>query len=267
MSTKISLTYSGARIERERGMPALEVAAAIRGMAQLVTRTGKLLHGKDTQIATSVEPHFRKGSFEIPFLVNVVSGIDLDTLNTLLLLLFGTERTGLFKLFSRPPQDPPVDRIGKEESPIATLEKDKRVRDSADRIVRPVRSRNVAEELEIRDRSARPVFERTRIHRRHFHWPKEGPADLYISEERLRIIKPSFRPRTMWQLENMRGKRISAYMADQDFMQKVSDRQIVFGEGDVLVVSMEIEAKSMRGRFLFKHRIVRVHDHLPATGA
>ena len=264
MSTKITLTYSGAGIERERGMPAIHVASGIRGMAELVTRTGRLLHGTDTQIATNVEPHFRKGSFEISFLLDVISGIDLDTLKDLMILLFGAKHSGILDLFSRRAPDLPTDRIVEEESPIATLQGDKRVRDSADRIVRPVRDRGVAEELEIRDRSSRPVFERTRIHQGHFHWAKEGPADMYISEERLRIIRPSFRPRNVWQLENMRGRRISAYMADRDFMQKVLDRQIMFAEGDELMVSMEIEMRSIRGRLLVKHRIVHVHDHLPA---
>lgn len=35
MSTRITLTYSGARIKDERGMPAIHVASAIRGMAEL----------------------------------------------------------------------------------------------------------------------------------------------------------------------------------------------------------------------------------------
>ena len=267
MSTKIMLTYSGARIEHDRGMPAIHVASAIRGMAELVTRTGKLLHGTDTRIATNVEPHFRKGSFEIPFLLDVISGIDLDNLKDFLILLFGTKHSGILNLFSRPPQDRPATRTVEEESPIATLQGDKRVRDSADRIVRPVRTRNVAEELEIRDRSSRPVFKRTRIDRGHFYWPKTGPADFYSSEERLRIIKPSFRPRTMWHFQNMKGQGFSAHMADRDFMQKVLDGKIMFAEGDMLIVSMETETKSVRGRLLFKHRIVRVHDHLSAMRA
>ena len=267
MSTRITLTYSGARIKDERGMPAIHVASAIRGMAELVTRTGKLLHGKNTQIATHVEPHFRKGSFEIPFLLDVVSGIEPVALHAVLRLLFGPKYRGILDLFSRRPQDPPETRAVKEEPPIATLKRDKRVRDSADRIARPVTDRGVAEELVIRDRSSRPVFERTRIHRRHFYWPDEGPADIYVSEDRLRVIRPSFRPRTMWHLQNMSGQRISAYMADREFMQKVLDREVVFGDGDVLIVSMEIEMKYMRGRMQVKHRIVRVHDHQPGTGA
>lgn len=266
MSTKITLTYSGARIERERGMPALEVAAAIRGTAELVTRTGKLLHGKDTRIATNVEPHFRKGSFVIPLLLDVISGIDLDSLHTILFVLFGTKYSGILKLSSPRAPDLPADRTVDEESPIKTLQGDKRVQDSADRIVRPVRDRDVAEELEIRDRSSRPVFKRTRIHRKHFHFPDVGPADIYVSEERLRIIRPSFRPRTVWHLQNMQGQRISAQMADRDFMQRVLNRQIMFAEGDVLIVSMEIEMKSIRGRLLARRRIVRVHEHLPAMG-
>ena len=47
-------------------------------------------------------------------------------------------------------------------------------------------------------------------------------------------------------------------------MKKVLDRQIMFAEGDELIVSMEIETKSMRGRLLVKHRIVHVHVHLSA---
>lgn len=267
MSTRITLTYSGARIKDERGMPAIHVASAIRGMAELVTRTGKLLHGKDTQIATNVEPHFRKGSFEIFFLLDAVKGIELSTLGTIVFLLFGRKYPGILDLFSRRPPDAPADRTVEEKSPIATLQKDKRVRDSADRIARPVTDRGVAEELVIRDRSRMPMFERTRIHQGHFHWPKEGPADIYVAEERLRVIKPSFRPRTMWQLQNTSGQRISAYMADREFMKKVLAREVVFGDGDELIVSMEIEVKSMRGRLLVKHRIVRVHDHQPGTGA
>ena len=267
MSTKITLTYSGAKIEHERGMPALHVASAIRGMAELVTRTGRLLHGTDTQIATNVEPHFRKGSFQIPFLLDVISGIDLDTLQTLLILLFGAEHSGILNLFSRRPRDRPANRIVEGESPIATLQGDKRVRDSADRIVRPVRSGDVAEVLEIRDRASRPLFKRTRIDRGHFYWPEAGPADFYSSEEQLRIIKPSFRPRTMWHFQNTRGQRFSAHMADRDFMQKVLDRQIMFAKGDVLIVSMETETKLVGGRLLFKYRIVRVHDHLSAMSA
>lgn len=265
MSTKITLTYSGARIEHERAMPALEVAAAIRGMAELVTRTGKLLHGTNTRIVTSVEPHFRRGSFEIPFLFDP-TGIDLETMRTILFVLFGNKYRGLVSLFSRRPPDRLTDDTAEEDSPIATLQGDKRVQDSADRIARPVRKGDVAEELEIRDRSSRPVFERTRIDRKHFHFPTEGPADIYVSEERLRIIRPSFRPRTVWHFLNMGGQRISAYMADRGFMQEVLDRQIMFAEGDELIVDMEIEAKVIRGRPLFRRRIVRVHKHLSAMG-
>jgi len=266
MSTKITLTYTGARIERERGMPALEVAAAIRGTAQLVTRTGKLLHGKDTRIATKVEPHFREGSFEIPFLFDVISGMDLETLKIIVFVLFGDRFPGILNLSSLRRPDRLADDTAEEDSPIATLRGDKRVQDSADRILRPVETRGVAEELEIRDRSSMPVFKRTRIHRRHFHFPTEGPADIHVAEERLRIVRPSFRPRTVWHFQNMEGQRFSAYMADQDFMQRVLDRQIMFAEGDELIVDMEIEMKLIRGRLLSKHRIVRVHEHLQGMG-
>jgi len=266
MSTKITLTYSGTRIEREQAMPALEVAAAIRGTAQLVTRTGKLLHGKDTRIVTKVEPHFRKGSFEIPFLFDP-SGIDLEAMRFILFVLFGRKFPGILNLFSRQPPDLPADRTLKEDSPIATLKGDKRIQESADRILRPVEEeRDVAESLEIRDRSTKPVFKLTRIHRRHFHVPEPGDADIYVAEERLRIVRPSFRPRTVWHFQNMEGQRISAYMADQDFMQRVLDRQIMFAEGDELIVDMEIEMKLIRGRLLSKHRIVRVHEHLQGMG-
>lgn len=266
MSTKITLTYSGPRIEREQAMPALEVASAIRGTAELVTRAGKLLHGKDTRIATNVEPHFRQGSFEIFFQLGPLSGIDPEALRLIVLVLFGTKFPGILNLFSRRPLDRLLDDTVEEDSPIATLKGDQRVQQSADRILRPVRKRGVAEELAIRDRSSRPAFERTRIRREHFPGHEARRPDIYVAEERLRIIRPSFQPRTMWQFQSMRGKRISARMDDREFMQEVLGRQIMFAEGDVLVVDMEIEMKSIRGRVLAKHRIVRVHEHLPGMG-
>ena len=266
--TRTSLMYAGGSIRHDR-MPATDVATAIQGMAGIVTRAGKVLHGQNTRIRADVEPHFRAGSFEIFFVFEALTALDINDVQNILILIFGANHLGLRGLISRIRRGKRSGVASEDvavplDPAIKTLRNDKKIRDSADRLVRPVRRKNGAEWLRIKNVSHPSLFPPEEISRRDFGWlePSEGQQDDFVSDRVLRVITPSFRRHIMWRFQDVDGgPPFSALMLDQGFMKAVLARQVAFTQGDRLAVTLGTEVKARENRILTRHRVLKVHDH------
>ena len=263
---RINLIYAGGSIE-DGYMQASDTATAIRGMADMVSRSSKVLYGPEAKIATGIEPGFVRGSFQIHFLFDVLQALDIDTLNTTLLVLFGAGHRGLVDLVRRAlPRRPRASAEVPADNPaLERLLEDKQTRDAADRLVRPVRRQGGAEHLRVEHPGTLPMFPPNEIRQEDFDWfahERVSPPQRHVTQELLRIIRPSFRPNTMWRFQDeTRGHSFSAQMGDRAFMANVLKRRVVFAEGDELAVTLETTIAIRGTRVVTKRRVLRVHSH------
>ncbi|MDE2870501.1 MAG: hypothetical protein OXQ94_02250 [Gemmatimonadota bacterium] len=252
---RIRLTYEGPAVYRGR-MPAADVGKAILGMATTVTRAGKVLHGEEGRIEATIEPRFVRGSFEIQFVFDIPG------------MLMGVGFLALVfdRLFYRLRRDVARQTLGDPDraSELARLEADLRVRKAIADIVRPL-DQDTATLLTIRDESDDPAFAPLSIG--YDDAPLFGAGvktlDRYETQDVFTIIKPSFRPRTVWRLaRDSDGREFSAYVNDMDFISSMVERKIGFRSGDRLVARLRTTVKSRFGQTSELNEIVRVYDHL-----
>ena len=149
-------------------------------------------------------------------------------------------------------------------SNLARLEADLRLRKAITDIVRPL-DQDKATLLIIRDESDDPAFAPLSIG--YEDAPLFGAGlrtlDRYETEDVFTIIKPSFRPRTVWRLaRESDGREFSAYMNDMVFISGIVERKIGFRSGDRLVAKLQTTVKSRFGQTKELNEIVRVYDHL-----
>lgn len=257
--SRIKLIYDGPAVRRGK-MSATDVGKAIIGMATTVTRAGQVLHGeKAPPVEVAIEPRFVRGSFEIQFIIDLHELIQTGLLAAIFRDLFNNLRGRDESIGIRErPQHP---------SDLERLRADPQLRRAVHDIVRPL-SHDGVDVLGIMDDSDLPEFEQLSI------FPEEAPLfgagtrTLSRSEgqDDFIVIKPSFRPRTVWRLASIRDENeFSAYMRDPHFSAQVYQGQVVFRRGDQLRATLRTTTKERYGNIQVVREITEVHEHRRGT--
>lgn len=149
----------------------------------------------------------------------------------------------------------------------ARLYKVDSIREAADLVIRPLRT-NGFESLEVKKDleslesiSKEDAMEITELRSE----TQIIPGELSSTREvLLRVLKPSFEENLKWRFSDGTS-RFGASITDQEFQNRIKDRQEGFFNGDILrVVLTSTQRNTADGGFKTENIIERVIEHLPA---
>lgn len=84
----------------------------------------------------------------------------------------------------------------------------------------------------------------------------------FYSKARLKIIAPVLESEPASWRVSFDGRKISAFMYDEDFLKKMRETKIAFGMGDVIIADLEIKVKKVDGKkFRPKYYIRKVYKY------
>lgn len=284
---KIHVVYDGDAV-RGGSMDVMALAPALLSIGELFQRANKIINGDQAEVTVHVKSDFQKGSF----------GCDLEVVQTILsqakslfgsddykaakeiiaVLFGGGSLYGLLRWLK-----------GKKEESTTTLEngnikieitgggnnsievkpqvfnlyQDKNVRESIKGALGPLKQQGI-DVFEVR--TDEKIIERVvKEEVEYFFVEKEGeiPQMEQIIPESTRvaaleIFRLSFKEENKWVFSDGSGGNINAAIVDEEFWEKLNKREITFGKGDTLKVSIQTKTFHKSGQLHTEHTILKV---------
>ena len=293
------VTYIGNEV-RTGAMGVDELASALQALGTLIRDSNRILNGDQATVALKVDSEFRKGSFEIKFLleqqlvetaVQTFGFSSLVDVHGLLHALFGTAMehrdqlaevtlAGLFAIYrllkGKKPEPKTlvindnhgVINIGDREIRVdargAQLYVNDTVRSDLDQIARTV-AREGIEKLEVHQDEAlveQLSKEDLPSHVKALEAPQESTEHTQTDtrEALLKVVTANFEE-GKWKFSDGQAK-FNASIVDPIFQQRLDDREEGFFKGDVLRVVLKTEqVERATGKIQARYMIEEVLEH------
>jgi hypothetical protein len=292
----IQLAYDGDAL-RTGSMDVRDLAPALLAMGSLCERANFILNGDRATVSVKVLSDFKTGSFGLQLdvaqtLSDTASFLfthkDQITTAKDILEIIGLVASGmaiptvsLFKLIKwlkgRKAEKTTIlesgaTRIYVDNSThidvrqeVVRLYNDEEIRRASRAVIKPL-ERNGIDTLEVREHS-QAIDIITREDVASFEGESDISTDVpLIENERdaaLVVIKPSFDEDLKWMFSDGES-RFNAAMVDKIFLDKLSNRQISFAKGDVLVVRLHSKSFQTTTGIRTEHKVTKVTDIRPS---
>ena len=287
----LRLVYEGDSLEGGE-LDVRLLAPALAGIGDLCARANQIVNGDDVKASVRVKSEFVPGSFGIDLVLELAGAsslIGLDARGIMTILGFLKDATsvargllGLFKELGQK-QDQmsfvevdeeievrmPDGRSVRVHRNVRNMYTDGECMRSLGQILVPLATTGVSVLSSMDDHSVveridaddyqRVVSSPTQ--------PKEAlpRSDSHEAISLVEVVQPVLSGDYKWRVSDGSGARITAKMADLDFISRVEDRSVVFGSGDFLRVRMRIDqAIDDSGKLHVSRTIEQVLDHFPS---
>jgi hypothetical protein len=292
---QIYVIYDGEAV-REGSMDVLDLAPALLAMGELCQRANKVINGGESEVSVHVKADFQRGSFGVEleviqtFLVQakgLLLGDDLKAAKEIIYILFGSGSViGLYKWLkgrkekeAKPLEDGNI-RIQVQGDGNNSIEinhnvykvfKDTQVQKAVDGVLKPLRREEGIDKFEVR--TDNQIIERV---------DKEEAKQLASENDdidddslettivpdtsriaALEIVKLSFKDDNKWVFSDGSGGTINADIADEEFLDKLNKREVLFGKGDTLKVKILTKTSEKGGKLHTTHTITKVEKIIP----
>ena len=282
---RINVRYTGPALASGR-MDVRQLAPAMASVAQLVDDAARLLFGQEAEARIEISGDFRRGSFAYEFFAVPHGALNPDELKNLLEWIgliatsSGVSGVTLFQVIkwlrgrkARKMERLPGNNVeihagdGSIVAPIqiANLVVNYQVRNAVEGITEPL-ARQGIDSVEIGEKGAEPAVEITRQERELFLAPPPDAEPLHkaTSETVLQVVSPVFKVGNKWQFAYPGEASFHAAILDKAFLQRMQNREVVFGFGDLIRAEVRTSvSRSEGGKLSTEREIVKVNEVLP----
>lgn len=286
---KFNLKYNGNNIDK--GMEVEEVAEAMEGIARLVRVAGSAVHGEDAVTSFKIQK-IKPGSLELQFLLDIGDGLlqltqpvaphvlgvlpGLAALNGMTISDFLKQVFAYAKhLKGKPPaliqkvKDGQAVQVQNHDGEtnvfnnnVFNITNNYNLGNSVEKVVRPLR--RAANEFKV-SQGRRVIAQGYKSEVKDFSNIRlanqviESSSTIYLT-----LRSPVVLGDGVWGFYNG-GNKIQARITDEIFLAKVHSREIVFGSGDILKVSLHLSQERAGNKFKNHYEIRKVLEHQKST--